>query len=226
MAQKPAKRHVLANARIELGFSQVQLAGLLGCSTATVQRIEQGTLALSEELALKVQEALDISATWLLANDPARPPITPSGGFWNRFNYEFARASQPEFEPVDISLRGELEKENEVKLEELSEDLAAREIYAMYRAMLKKARGSPKRTILRFRVAKAFHELGKDFPPDKESFEELYQLEHEKALAEYRPHSTGGLMNRIRRKPTKPINDKPPNVSSSGSPARRRPGRA
>jgi len=101
-------------------------------------------------------------------------------------------------------LRDELERENEVKREELSEDLAAREIYAMYRAMLKKARGSPKRTILRFRVAKAFHELGKDFPPDKESFEELYQLEHEKALAEYRPHSTGGLMNRIRRKPTKP----------------------
>ena len=203
MAQKPAKRHVLANARIELGFSQVQLAGLLGCSTATVQRIEQGTLALSEELALKVQEALDISATWLLANDPARPPITPGDRFWNRFNYEFARASQPEFEPVDISLRDELERENEVKTEELSEDLAALEIDAMYRAMLKKARGSPMRTILRFRVAKFFQELKKNFPFDKETFEELYRLGYEKVLAEYKPHAIG-LMNQARRKPTKP----------------------
>jgi transcriptional regulator with XRE-family HTH domain len=203
MAQKPAKRHVLAGARIEIGLSQVALADLIGCSTATVQRIEQGTLALSEELALKVQEALDISATWLLANDPARPPITPGGGLWNRFNYEFARASQPEFEPVHISLRDELERENEVKKEELSEDIAAREIYATYRAMLKNARGSPKRTILRYRVAKAFQELKKDFPPDKESFEELSRLGYEKALAEYEPHAIG-LMNVERRKPSKP----------------------
>ena len=203
MAQRPAKRHVLANARIEIGLSQVELADLLNCSTATVQRIEQGTLALSEELALKVQEALDISATWLLVNDPERPPITPGGGLWNRFNYEFARASQPEFEPVDISLRDELERENEVKKEELSEDIAALEIYAMYRAMLKKARGSPKRTILRYRVAKAFQELKKDFPPDKESFEELSRLGYEKARAEYEPHAIG-LMNVARRKPSKP----------------------
>jgi transcriptional regulator with XRE-family HTH domain len=203
MAQKPAKRHVLANARIEIGLSQVDLADLLGCSTATVQRIEQGTLGLSEELALKVQEALDISATWLLANDPARPPITPGDRFWNRFNYEFARASQPEFEPVDISLRDELERENQVKTEELSEDLAALEIDAMYRAMLKKARGSPMRTILRFRVAKFFQELKKNFPFDKETFEELYRLGYEKVLAEYKPHAIG-LMNQARRKPTKP----------------------
>ena len=203
MAQKPAKRHVLANARIEIELSQADLADLLGCSTATVQRIEQGTLGLSEELALKVQEALDISATWLLANDPARPPITPGDRFWNRFNYQFARASQPEFEPVDISLRGELEKENEVKLEELSEDLAAREIDAMYRAMLKKARGSPNRTILRYRVVKAFQEIKKDFPPDKESFEELNRLGIEKAYAEFEPHSIE-LMNIARRKPSKP----------------------
>jgi transcriptional regulator with XRE-family HTH domain len=204
MAQKPAKRHVLANARIEIGLSQGDLADLLGYSTATVQRIEQGTLALSEELALKVQEALDISATWLLANDPARPPITPGGGLWNKFNYEFTQASQPEFEPVDISLRDELERENEVKTSELSEDLAAREIYAMYRAMLKKARGSPKRTILMYRVQKAFQELKKDFPPDEESFEELSRLGIEKAYAEYKPHATGGLMNIARRKPSKP----------------------
>jgi transcriptional regulator with XRE-family HTH domain len=203
MAQKPAKRHVLANARIEIGLSQVALADLLGCSTATVQRIEQGTLALSEELALKVQEALDISVTWLVANDPARPPLTSGGRFWNRFSYEIARASQPEFEPVDISLRDELERENEVKREELSEDLAALENYAMYRAMLKKARGSPMRTILRFRVAKFFQEQKKDFPFDKETFEELYQLGYEKVLAEYKPHAIG-LMNQARRKPTKP----------------------
>ena len=203
MAQKPAKRHVLANARIEIELSQGDLANLLGYSTATVQRIEQGTLALSEELALKVQEALDISATWLLANDPASPPITPGFGLWNRFNYELARASQPEFEPVDISLRDKLERENEVKKEELSEDIAAREIYARYRAMLKKARGSPKRTILNYRVAKAFQELEKDFPPDKESFEELNRLGYEMALAEYEPHAIG-LGHIARRKPSKP----------------------
>jgi transcriptional regulator with XRE-family HTH domain len=203
MAQKPAKRHVLATARIELGFSQIDLADLLGCSTATVQRIEQGTLALSEELAFKAQEALDISAAWLLANDPVRPPLTPRNGLWNRFNYEIARAPQDEFELVDISLRDELERENEVKREELYDDLAALEISAMYRAMLKKARGSPKRTILRFRGSKFFQELKKDFPFDKETFEQLYQLGYEKVLAEYKPHAIG-LMNQARRKPTKP----------------------
>jgi transcriptional regulator with XRE-family HTH domain len=195
MAQKPAKRHVLANARIEVGFSQVELADLLGCSTATVQRIEQGTLALSEELALKVQEALDISATWLLANDPARPPITPGGGLWNRFNYEFAQASQPKMDQVNYF---EAKRENEAKREELYEDLGARRIYAMYRAMMKKARGSPKRTILMYRVEKAFQELEKDFPPDNENFEELRQLGIEKAHAEYEPYVLG-LMNAAKR---------------------------
>jgi len=194
MAQKPAKRHVLANARIEIELSQADLADLLGCSTATVQRIEQGTLALSEELALKVQEALDISATWLLANDPARPPITPGGGLWNRFNYEFAQASQPE-----IVNYLEAERANEATREELYEDSGARLIYAKYRAMMKKARGSPKRTILMYRVEKAFQELEKDFPPDKEIFEELRQLGMEQALADYEPYALG-LMNAIKRK--------------------------
>jgi len=94
MAQRPAKRHVIADIRIKCGLSQPGLAQILGVSAVTVQRIEQGTLELSEDLAGRAQEELGVSAGYLLANDPQEESVTPKGGRWTTDMYEFAQGSR------------------------------------------------------------------------------------------------------------------------------------
>src|SRR5258707_8788743 len=94
MAQRPAKRHVLADIRIKCGLSQPGLAKILRVAHVTVQRIEQGRLALSEELAGRTEEELGVSASYLLANDPQEEPVTPKGGRWTTDMYEFAQGSR------------------------------------------------------------------------------------------------------------------------------------
>ncbi len=79
MAQRPAKRHVLADIRIKCGLSQPGLAKILGVAHVTVQRIEQGRLALSEDLARRAEEELGVSASYLLANDLQEEPVMPEG---------------------------------------------------------------------------------------------------------------------------------------------------
>ena len=88
MAQKPARRHALFTVREKLGLTQAQLGAVLDCSGITVQRIEQGTLRMSEDLALKAQEKIDISAAWLLSNDRSQLPVTPRGNLWSKDFYE------------------------------------------------------------------------------------------------------------------------------------------
>src|ERR1700730_12350703 len=89
MAQRPAKRHVLADIRIRCGLSQPGLAKIFGGAHVTVQRIEQGRLSLSEDLARRAEEELGVSAAYLLANDPQEEPVTPKGGRWATDMYEF-----------------------------------------------------------------------------------------------------------------------------------------
>src|SRR5580704_2415053 len=100
MAQNPAKRHVIANVRLQCGLSQAELAKILargrkkGLAAVTVQRIEQGTLELSEDLARRAEEELGVSAAYLLANDLQEEPVTPKGGRWTTNLYEFAQGIQ------------------------------------------------------------------------------------------------------------------------------------
>lgn len=72
-------RHPLAVLRIGLGMGQRQLAGLLGCSVATVQAIELQRLSLSGRLAQVASDQTGISAGWLLRGDPEADPITAGG---------------------------------------------------------------------------------------------------------------------------------------------------
>ena len=76
-------RHVIAHVRLAANLTQSDLAAVLKCSGATVQRIEQGTLSLSESMALKAQKLLNVSAVWLFLNDPSKPPVTPAGQPWS-----------------------------------------------------------------------------------------------------------------------------------------------
>ena len=85
MPKQPVKRHVLAEVRIKCGLTQRELGELLGVAMITIQRIEQGSLALSEDLATKAERELNVSAAWLLANDSKQPAVARSGlGLWTK----------------------------------------------------------------------------------------------------------------------------------------------
>src|SRR5258708_3282367 len=94
MPQAPARRHVLADVRITAGLSQKGLAKLLGVAAISVQKIEQGRLAVSEERARKAEAELGVSAGWLLANDPKTRPVTPRGGRWTKALHEFTQGGK------------------------------------------------------------------------------------------------------------------------------------
>src|ERR1700756_324956 len=95
MSQPPARRHVLAEIRLKIGLSQAEFAKILDVAGSTIQKVEQGTLALSEELAVKAQKAFDVSASWLLANDPTQSAVTPRGSPWDKFYYELTKGTPP-----------------------------------------------------------------------------------------------------------------------------------
>src|ERR1700730_13890862 len=93
MSRPSAKKHVIADIRLKCGLTQPQLAKLLGVAGISLQRVEQGTLRMSEEMAAKAEKQLDVSGAYLLANDPTQAPVTPRGGLWNVEHYEFSQGS-------------------------------------------------------------------------------------------------------------------------------------
>jgi len=84
-------RHNLARVRGQLSLTQGDLATLVGCSLATIKAVEIGKLALSEGLASRISQALEIwDKDWLLKNDlsaPLPPVLRP------RSNEEDAQAA-------------------------------------------------------------------------------------------------------------------------------------
>src|SRR5207247_614103 len=79
--------------RTTIGFTQKELASLLGCSRPTIQAIELQRLNLSAELAQKIAYRTGISVLWLLGNDPNQPPICADGSPFTRQTFEAERAS-------------------------------------------------------------------------------------------------------------------------------------
>jgi transcriptional regulator with XRE-family HTH domain len=171
MAQLPAKRHVLADIRMQCGLTQRKLAKILDVALITIQRIEQGTLGLSEELAAKAQDELDVAAGWLLANDPSTAPVTSRNTLWNSELYEFAQGSrtsakEDDVDGMKISIRsrvGGIAKGND------DEFIAWRvaQYTRIIHAMLEATRGLPKQGILIHRLNKAFTALAEDFDQDQ-----------------------------------------------------------
>ena len=84
-------RHNLARIRAQLSLTQDDLAKLVGCSLPTIKAVETGKLALSEGLASRISQALEIwDKDWLLKNDlsaPLPPVLRP------RSNEEDAQAA-------------------------------------------------------------------------------------------------------------------------------------
>jgi transcriptional regulator with XRE-family HTH domain len=157
-------RHVIANVRMKTGLSQSQLSKILGCSIVTVQRIEQGTLALSEDLAAKAQKVLDVSADWLLVNDPTQPATTPRGGLWTEHFYELTQGTPPGHSWKITRGVPLAEAQNSVNA---FTALKSAEIHAQIDAMLEGAKGRSKQGVLLHRVNKALAAWKEDFPLDE-----------------------------------------------------------
>jgi transcriptional regulator with XRE-family HTH domain len=180
MAQKPALRHVLGQVRLQAGLSQSKLAKLLGCAAVTVQRIEQGNLGLSEDLAAKVQEELGVSAAWLFDNDSMRPAVTPGGGLWTVNHYEFAQGARSGLteEKPGGGKSFRIRRKGHRTLPPDEEDAAnafialkEAEATSLIRAMLKGSKRLPRQGILVHRLRKALEALLEDFEPDKATLE-------------------------------------------------------
>jgi DNA-binding XRE family transcriptional regulator len=93
MAQKPARRHPIADIRIRVGLTQPEFAHVIGCSCITVQKIEQGHLRLSKRLALNVEKHFGVSVDYLLSKNQVR----------NKFPVEFKWFFGPErITPITI----------------------------------------------------------------------------------------------------------------------------
>ena len=117
-------RHVLASVRKACGLTQPQLAKLLEVAPISIARIELGTLGLSEELAKKIQDQLDVSAEWLLGNNSSIPPLSPRSGYWTKDLYEFRQGSR--FTVSEKRLSGK-EGAFQVNIGHTPEELAGRE---------------------------------------------------------------------------------------------------
>jgi transcriptional regulator with XRE-family HTH domain len=182
MPRKPARRHVIAEVRIRAGLSQAELAKILGCAAVTVQRIEQGKLGLSEDLAVRAQKELGVSAAWLLANDPAQLVISPIGGLWAKDIYEATQGARLKNKQ---QIRHALQEADKARAENEFISLKAAEAGTLIHAMLEGTKGLPKQGILLHRLNKMLESLKEDFPPDKRKLEELRRLEIEKARDEH-----------------------------------------
>jgi transcriptional regulator with XRE-family HTH domain len=187
MAQKPAKRHVIADIRIQCGLTQPELAEILGCHSATVQRIEQGTLQMSEDFAQKAEAALDVAASYLLANDAQQPPVTVRGGRWTKELYEFAQGARwfateqkpsgtrIRFRSGPLPLEGAMDEFTAWKLEDYTSKI---------HAMLESTKGTPRQGILLHRLNNALKALSEDFKPDAAVLEK-YEPRLQKLSAAY-----------------------------------------
>jgi transcriptional regulator with XRE-family HTH domain len=94
-------RHPLAVLRHITGISQKEMAALVGRTPATVQAIELGKLALSEQLALKIALETGVAVRWLLNGDPSvapfsddRPIFSDETGNFSKADFERRRADR------------------------------------------------------------------------------------------------------------------------------------
>ena len=94
-------RHTLAVLRKTIGFTQKEMADLMGRSARTVQAIELGQLPLTQELALKLEHETGVEVAWLLTDNPDVPPRRGASAYglqrmpldhYSRRDYEIHRS--------------------------------------------------------------------------------------------------------------------------------------
>jgi transcriptional regulator with XRE-family HTH domain len=162
-------RHVLAQVRQQTELTQAQLAKLLGVALITVQRIEQGSLALSEELALRIQSELDVSASYLLANDPSTPMVAATGAKWRKRHFELVQGSRyaaKAEKPIGVQVYGSVARAADEFTHWRLLDITAK-----VHALLAGSAGLPRSGILLHRLYMSLASLENDFPTDKATLE-------------------------------------------------------
>jgi transcriptional regulator with XRE-family HTH domain len=76
---RSTKKSTLAVLREKMGITAGQMGKRLGCSRHTINSIEINRIPLGEERAQKLFHSTRVSLSWLLANNPAVPPVTSHG---------------------------------------------------------------------------------------------------------------------------------------------------
>jgi transcriptional regulator with XRE-family HTH domain len=89
--RRPA-HHTLAIFRKTIGFSQKEMAELLGCSRETIQSIERGRRRLNPGLARRAELMTNVSSKWLRANDTSKPPLTREGTGYSEAVFAHSKA--------------------------------------------------------------------------------------------------------------------------------------
>jgi transcriptional regulator with XRE-family HTH domain len=87
-------------------LTQEELARKVGCARLTIQGLETGRLGLTEKMAKKISTCAGVHQSWLLANDPARPPMCRMdlerpfdlNAFW----MTRAEIEDPRTDPLDV----------------------------------------------------------------------------------------------------------------------------
>jgi DNA-binding XRE family transcriptional regulator len=183
--QNPARRHVIADIRLKCQLTQAGLAELLDISTMSVQKIEQGVLAMSAKMATRLGEVLDLDPNWLLANNPTAPPVTQTGIPWLREHYELARMDTTTWGLLVQRGASPKSKENTArlaKMKQLYREWQEEEFAARIAAILAGADSAggdgpsepPRGAMLGValnRLKKALDGLEAQFPPDWEILE-------------------------------------------------------
>jgi len=164
--QNSARRHVLADVRLKCGLTQRGLAEILGCHLMSVQKIEQGLLALSAKIARRAAKELDLSEAWLRANDPKQPPVTARGSLWSRRHYENAqdrkRIDLRADEQQALSIAYPLEIAGPLI------DWQLTEFHTQIHALLSGTKGTPSQGVVMFRVRELLKNLAEEFASDPE----------------------------------------------------------
>ena len=121
-------RHPLAVLRHLIGpkegaaMTQKEMADLLQCARVTVQKIENGVLNLSPELAKRISHETGARIAWLLDGDPSALPLTLSGAPYTRQSFEKFRARKtPNVQIVDALMMASYGLSCHVRIRAISE---------------------------------------------------------------------------------------------------------
>ena len=153
-------RHPLAVLRQIVGITQKELANLVGKSAATIQAIELGKLALSEELALKIALETGVAMKWLLDGNPSIAPfredrLIHEPGDFSKAAFERRRAERAVGESGSIHL---------IHIPAASG--------ARLTAIEGAARDNPDWKIAHYRISKFLESLEKEFGLSKEHLDQ------------------------------------------------------
>ena len=66
MPRPVSTKRPLGLLRSKLGISAAKMAEKLGIGTSTIQQIEQGRIAMSEDVALKIAHAYYVDLDWVM----------------------------------------------------------------------------------------------------------------------------------------------------------------